>query len=268
MGMRIFVLGHRGMLGHVVARYLQESGMQVVTSDERYTGLAGDLLLRQVRESGAAWVMNAIGLIKQKSITPADLYRLNTVLPIHLLQELDPEQRLLHASTDCVFSGREGCYAPEARRDPDDDYGLSKALGEVVALDPRATVFRVSIIGPDHGEGKGLFGWFMTQKGTVRGYTNHFWNGITTLEWAKAAVEIISGKAPAGGLKQLGVAKAVSKHELLRMINEIWSRNVLIEPGEAESPVDRTLVPAWVRAPLRDQLLELKSWSSTALRHD
>lgn len=262
---RVFVLGHRGMLGHLTARYFEQQGCEVVTSPLRYTGLQQDPLLRAVGDSGCDWVINAIGLIKQKSISPAQLFQLNTLLPIHLAQELGPKQRLIHASTDCVFSGRRGWYAANDPKDAVDVYGFSKALGEQVALDPRVVVMRVSIIGPDLGAGAGLLGWFLQQHGPIRGYTNHYWNGITTLEWAKAAGEIICGTAPCtSGLIQLGVSGRHSKHQMLGLFKEIWNREINIEPTAPAEAVDRTLHPEWVRKPLRDQLFELKAWMDVA----
>jgi dTDP-4-dehydrorhamnose reductase len=258
---RVFVLGHRGMLGHLAGRYLQEQGCEIMTSQLRYTGLPHDPLLRAVRDSGCRWVINAIGLIKQKSDDPVQLYQLNSILPIHLALQLGPEQRLIHASTDCVFSGRRGWHAADETRDADDVYGFSKALGEQVALDPRAVVMRVSIIGPDLGTGTGLLAWFLKQQGSIRGYTNHFWNGITTLEWAKAAWEIICGTAPrTSGLIQLGVSDRSSKYEMLALFKEIWSQDTVIEPAAPAEAADRTLQPDWLRKPLREQLLELKNW--------
>jgi len=258
---RVFVLGHRGMLGHLVARFLEEQGCEVVTSALRYAGLPHDPLLRAVRDSGCRWVINAIGLIKQKSVNEAQLFLLNSLLPIHVLQELGSGQRFIHASTDCVFSGARGWYAADEPRDADDVYGLSKALGEQIATDPRAVVLRVSIIGPDLGDGAGLLGWFFRQRGTIRGYTNHFWNGITTLEWAKAAWEIMQGTAPGTqGLVQLGVSDRISKHDLLLLCREVWAKDLIIESAAPAKAVDRTLQPEWVRPPLRQQLAELKAW--------
>lgn len=258
---RVFVLGHRGMLGHVVTQLLRAQDCEVITSEIRYTGVAQDPLLQAVRESGCDWVINAIGLIWQKSTDEGRLFLLNSILPIHLVQELAPNQRLIHASTDCVFSGKRGNYLAEEKRDADEVYGLSKGFGEHVALDERALVMRVSIIGPDLGQGSGLLGWFFQQRGTIRGFTNHFWNGITTLEWAKAAWEIISGNSPRSrGLIQLGTSESNSKYDLLVMCNEIWSRDLVIEPVAPLSAINRTLKPEWVRSDIQQQLSELKAW--------
>lgn len=258
---RVFVLGHRGMLGHVVARYLAEQGHEIVTSPLRYSGKPQDALLQTVRGSGCAWVVNAIGSIPQKTPDDAQYFLLNTLLPLHLLLEMQADQRLIHPSTDCVFTGREGGYASVDRKDCEDVYGLSKALGDQVSLDGRVLVMRASVIGPDLGAGVGLLGWFLKQRGTVKGYTNRFWNGITTLEWARAAQEVMAGKAPQSrGMVQLGVLERYSKYQMLGLFNEIWHRDVVIEASAPVPAVDRTLQPEWVRKPLREQLLELKAW--------
>ena len=120
---------------------------------------------------------------------------------------------------------------------------------------------RVSIIGPELNGGAGLFGWFVQQHGMINGYTNHFWNGITTLEWAKAAWEVIRGSAPnADGLVQLGAKPTVSKYELLQMFKEIWDQDITIQPLAPAQAVDRTLQIGWERPHLRQQLVELKAW--------
>lgn len=104
MKMKVFVLGHRGMLGHVVARYLSESGFEVVTSELRFQPLPKDPLIEAVCESDCRWVVNAMGRIKQKSNAPDELFTLNVLFPLHLRTKLRPEQRILHASSNCVFS--------------------------------------------------------------------------------------------------------------------------------------------------------------------
>jgi dTDP-4-dehydrorhamnose reductase len=249
------------MLGHVVAAYLRELGAEVVTSEARYGGEPCDALLQAVAASGCLWVINALGRVKQKSSDPAELYLANAIFPLHLLQVLGPQQRVIHASTDCVFSGRRGWYAADAPKDAGDVYGLSKVLGEMIATDSRVVVMRVSIIGPERSDGTGLFGWFMKQTGPVCGFTHHRWNGITTLEWATAAAEVIQGRAPVQrGVVQIGVAQPVSKYELLCLLRDTWGRTVEVRPVSGEDPVDRTLQPDWARPPLAEQLQRLRAW--------
>lgn len=260
----VFVLGHRGMLGHVVVEFLKSKGCSVITSPQRYLGIPFDPLLTTVRNSGCPWVINAIGAVKQRAVDQASLFLVNTVLPVHLVQELGAKQRLIHASTDCVFSGERGHYAVDDPKDANDLYGLSKALGEQISLDPRVAVFRVSIIGPEADVGHGLLGWFLRQEGEVSGYTNHVWNGITTLEWARAAWELMQGRGPkSSGTIQLGVAEDISKHDLLCMCAEVWDRHgVVVKPCAMQPSIDRSLQPDWVRPSLKQQLIELRAWIS------
>jgi dTDP-4-dehydrorhamnose reductase len=206
-------------------------------------------------------VINAIGLIKQKSTDHLQLFLMNSVFPQHLAHSLGPQQRLIHASTDCVFSGKTGGYASQATKDADDVYGLSKVFGESIADHQQVLVMRVSVIGPELSGTSGLFSWFMGLTQTVNGYTNHRWNGITTLEWAKAAADVISGDAPIGrGLVQLGVHSPVSKYELLCMIRDVFEKRIEVSPTACPEGIDRTLLPEWERTPLENQLRELKSW--------
>jgi dTDP-4-dehydrorhamnose reductase len=259
--MRVFVLGHRGMLGHVVARFLEQKGCEVVTSPLRYAGAARDPLVETVRNSGCDWVVNALGRIKQKTEDPNELYLANSVFPLHISTRLRSEQRLIHASSDCVFSGRRGRYAIGDERDAEDVYGLSKALGEAAAQSGRCWVIRTSIIGPELGTGWGLMGWFLRQSGEVNGYTNHLWNGITTLDWAEVACELINGQHRAEGpLIQAGTSPAMSKCEVLRLIGKAWGHGVTVRPAEARDAVDRTLLPSLKRPELECQLFALRAW--------
>ena len=259
--MRVFVLGHRGMLGHVVARFLGQQGCEVVTSPARYGGATRDPLVEAVRDSGCGWIVNALGRIKQKTEDPNNLYLANSLFPLHLSTRMRPEQHLIHASSDCVFSGRRGRYAIGDERDAEDVYGLSKALGEAAAQSGRCWVIRTSIIGPETGQGWGLMGWFLRQSGEVNGFTNHLWNGITTLEWAGIAWELMNGQLGAEGpLIQAGTWPAMSKCEVLRLIGKAWGLAVTVRPTEAKEAVDRSLLPTLERPDLEHQLSRLRAW--------
>jgi dTDP-4-dehydrorhamnose reductase len=135
-------------------------------------------------------------------------------------------------------------------------------LGESIAELGRCQIIRTSIIGPELGEGgKGLMAWFLKQTQPVNGFTNHWWNGITTLEWAKIADEILSGKLqPKTPVYQSGSAAAVTKHELLKSISEVWPHRIVINPKQAKEAVDRTLVPTDKRGELKEQLEQLRRW--------
>jgi dTDP-4-dehydrorhamnose reductase len=260
------------MLGHVVARALAEQGVEVETSDERYTGGPSDRLVERARESRAEVVVNCLGRIKQKSTDPLDLATANALFPLHLVQRLHPSQHLFHASTDCVFAGTRGQYRLDDERDAADDYGRSKVLGEGVARWPNATVIRVSIVGPPlipgDGRASGLLGWFLAQPSdaTLRGFTNHRWNGITTLEWARVALELmqrLAGGEPLPSIVQ-PAGDTVDKHALLGLFREAFDTSHRIEPVEAPEAVDRTLVPTMPRSPIAEQLRELAAWHAAA----
>ena len=265
---RAFVAGHRGMLGHVVARAFTERGIDVVTSDARYAGDPSDALVEAARDSNADVVVNCLGVIKQKSEDPHRLMAANALFPLHLVQRLGPGQRLIHASTDCVFAGTRGGYRIDDERDATDDYGRSKILGEGVAQWPRATVIRVSIVGPapqpTDGSGCGLVGWFLSrpEDAELSGYTNHRWNGITTLEWARLALELLA-RAGAGAelprLVQPGT-DPVDKYALLQHVREAFGTAHRIRPIAAPEAIDRTLEPTMHRAPIAAQLRELADW--------
>ena len=259
--MKVFVLGHRGMLGHVVARYFSEHGMQVLCSERRYEGAPGDPLVEEVRDSGAEWIINATGKFSAHEADTRELRLINSQFPAHLKCALRLEQRLIHASSDGVFAGTSGNYAVGAARDATDEYGFSKILGEVVAEQNKAIVIRTSIIGPGGTKGAGLMNWFLKQSGTVNGFSNHHWSGVTTLEWARVCHELITGKLhSATGFVQPTCREPVSKFEILEMIAELWNHPVEVRAANAPSSVNRTLVPHPARAPLRQQLHELKAW--------
>ena len=267
---RAFVAGHRGMLGHVVARRFAERGIDVLTSAERYAGGPTEALVEAARDSGADVVVNCLGLIKQKSTAQRDLSTANALFPLHLVQRLHEHQLLLHASTDCVFAGTRGSYGVDDERDATDDYGRSKILGEGVSHWPNATVIRVSIVGPapegqTPGRG-GLLGWFLAQPDTAElpGFTNHRWNGITTLEWANVALDLIDRHAGGETLPRIvqPAGDAVDKRALLELFRDAFETTHRIVPTEAAEAVDRTLEPTMRRAPLAEQLRALAEWSA------
>ena len=258
--MKVFLLGQRGMLGHVVARYLAAQGHEVATSELRYTGAAHDPLVEAARASGCEWIVNAAGVVPQRTPASGDMLLVNARLPVDLARRLGPGQRLVHASSDCVFSGARGGYRVDDERDATDAYGLSKIQGEAAAAGGRCAVLRTSIIGPQAAGAHGLMAWFLAQRGTVDGYTNHRWNGVTTLQWAKLCASLIDGRLASAPIAQAACAAALSKYELLRLIAAAWPAQAGVRPAQAPQPVDRTLVPQIACPPIEEQLAELRAW--------
>jgi dTDP-4-dehydrorhamnose reductase len=264
------------MLGHVVARYLKETDHKISTIDERYDYFQSSVFLDIVSKTYPDAIINCIGLIKQKininGTNIHNIYKLlsiNSIFPLQLSIKF-PKTIIIHPSTDCVFSGKKGNYLIDDLPDTNDIYGVSKSLGEIISRYPFTYVIRTSIIGPELGNNKGnnkgfgLLEWFLSQDNAVDGYTNHKWNGVTTLEWSKCALEILSmvqiKDAPQSKIIQMGTSKVHSKSEILHMISDIWKHDIKIIDTQTEISIDRSLKPTWIRKPLLEQLKELHKW--------
>jgi dTDP-4-dehydrorhamnose reductase len=253
------------MLGQMVSTYFGRLGHTVVPVTERYTAETRLDFMNALNAAGSGVVVNCIGKIKQKTGGAQDLVWANGVLPLDLWENLRPDQYLIHPSTDCVFAGTAGQpYQVTATADATDDYGWSKRMGEVALVGkPRTLVVRVSIIGPDrNASAKGLLGWFLglPAGAQVKGFTNHLWNGVTTLEWCKYLAQLlISGQLPAheGKVVQLGTAEHHTKHEMLLLFQQTYATNYQIVPSDGQAAVDRRLAPTVQAKPLALQLKEL-----------
>ena len=151
----------------------------------------------------------------------------------------DTKTKIIHLSTDCVFSGNRGSYTETDIPDGETVYDRSKALGEID--NTKDLTFRMSIIGPDSNmHGVGLFNWFMGQQGKIRGFTKAMWTGITTTELARAVDAAI--KQDLTGLYHLVPNEPIDKYSLLLLFKEAFNRtDIIIEPYE-DFVVDKTLV--------------------------
>lgn len=237
---RVLVLGADGMVGHMARLYLRAVGHDVF-SVARSTSPDWDsldvenegALVSHIRGVSPAVVLNCVGvLIQECEENPLRAIRLNAMLP-RVLEAAGRKLgfRLIQVSTDCVFSGADGPYAESDRRDADEVYGRTKALGEVV--NQRDLTIRTSKVGPELREsGTGLFNWFMMQKGKVHGFGRAMWGGVTTLEMAKAVDHVI--RNPIAGLVHLTNSEPISKYDLLCLFAEVWDkRDVVIERDDA-----------------------------------
>jgi dTDP-4-dehydrorhamnose reductase len=254
-----FLLGHRGMLGSTVYRYLLECGHSVLTTDTRYYGDPSDALLREVVDSSAQAIVNCLGVIPASGASDREMMAANALLPVHLSSVLGG-RLLIHASTDCVFDGRLGWRSVNDSPNATDAYGLSKRVGETCVAEPNVVVLRTSIVGPPAAAGRGLLGWFLRQEGSVEGWTDHRWNGITALAWAELAAKTVEGRGVGPGLHQPTTAVEVTKDGLLRIFAEVFDHRIDIRPVTAAQACDRTLIPTVEMPPLPQQLTALRAW--------
>jgi dTDP-4-dehydrorhamnose reductase len=261
----VFILGHKGMLGQMALYYFSNKGYKTLTTQTRFDKDNYQQLIDEVVESGARYVVNGIGIIKQKSDELDKLIWANSVLPLELMNRLEPNgQILIQPSTDCVFSGSKGdFYQKSDVSDARDPYGWSKRLGEVaLSHNPNALLVRVSIIGLEtSSQPKGLLGWFLSNKSGAKlnGFTNHLWNGITTYEWCKQIEDIILNRVELfGQVVHLGTKEYYSKYEMLKMFQNTFETDFQIQPLEHQDSIDRRLSPDIISVSLETQLSELK----------
>lgn len=249
--MRILVLGANGMAGHVISTYFVEKGYDVTGFDRQAVthctkGIAGDAqnaaaLSKLIREGKFDAVLNCIGILNQFAENDHALaVYLNSYLP-HFLAEVtkDLPTRVLHMSTDCVFSGKRGHYTEADLRDGETFYDRSKALGELE--DDKNLTLRGSIVGPDRNpHGIGLLNWFMQQKGPVKGFTKAMWTGQTTLQVAKTMEAALAEGAT--GLINTVPDGSISKYDMLCLFNRYMrGGSVEIIPYDGFA-VDKSLV--------------------------
>jgi dTDP-4-dehydrorhamnose reductase len=248
--MKFLILGATGMAGHTIAIYLKEQGhaVRVFTRKpfpyaEEIRGEVSDFeTLREIiQKDNYDAVINCVGILNQDAERNKYLaVLLNSALP-HFLSKITSEMttRVIHMSTDCVFSGKKGNYTEDSFRDGETFYDRTKALGELE--NEKDLTFRNSIVGPDmKPEGIGLFNWFMKQHSPIKGYSRAMWTGVTTLTLAKAMER--AAEDGLTGLYNLVNNRTISKFDLLRLFNDYFKKNKIpIEPDE-HLVVDKSLV--------------------------
>jgi len=195
------------------------------------------------------YVVNCIGRIKptineEDALSVSEAQKVNSELPIKLeLLSGDNDFKIIQIGTDCVFSGLKGSYKVNDKYDALDIYGKTKAAGEID--NKQKMLIRTSIVGPEVKPGRSLLNWFLEQEedARVNGFTNHLWNGITTLAFARVVKSVIINNSYEDRIFHLTPKDTISKFDLLTLFKESFKRqDILIEPVEAEEIIDRTLV--------------------------
>jgi dTDP-4-dehydrorhamnose reductase len=151
------------------------------------------------------------------------------------------DAQVIQIATDCVYSGSDGDRTESDMHDATDVYGKTKSLGE--SYGDHVHHLRCSIIGPEKVNNLSLMGWFLSaEKGAkLKGYVNHFWNGITTLQFAKICLGIVKNNINLGHIQHIVPADIVSKSVLLRCLSEVYRPDVEIQSKHVGPNVDRTL---------------------------
>ncbi len=274
---RVLVLGGSGMLGHKLWQVLSprldthvtvrrgdlRGALGILDPDRTLTDVTADrfdTVAQAVASVRPDVVVNCIGIVKQapeaqEAVTSISV---NSLFPHRLAQVCDAEgARLVHVSTDCVFSGRAGRYAEDDVPDPVDLYGRSKLLGELA--DGDCLTVRTSIIGRELSGSHGLLEWFLGEHGSVRGFRRAIFSGLTTQSLARILASIVSEHRALTGIRHLA-SEPISKFDLLRLLKDAYGLRVEIVPDETvvcDRSLDGTLLE-------HETALHAPSWAEMA----
>lgn len=258
--MKILVLGVTGMLGNAVFRMFQADDQHETWGTMRshaavqhfepqshtrlITGLDvldQDALAATLARVRPELVINCVGLIKQLSDAndPLTALPINAMLPHRLARLCELlGSRMIHVSTDCVFSGSKGGYQETDFSDAEDLYGKSKYIGEVHDQSHVITL-RTSIIGHELDSARSLIGWFLSQQSGVKGYTRAIFSGLPTCELARVIRDIVLPRQYLHGLYHVAAAP-ISKYELLQLVNKEYGKGLEIMADDGFK-IDRSL---------------------------
>ena len=257
--MRVLVLGANGMIGSAMIRVLSEKdgwdvfGLIRASNVKRFfpakiaerlvTGVDAerhDTLVNVLEQILPDVVINCAGLTKHKpeAEDPLASIPINSLMPhrlAHLCKLIGA--RLIHISTDCVFSGEKGHYAESDFADARDVYGRSKALGEVTY--PHTVTLRTSTIGHELQSKYGLLDWFLSQEGRCKGYTRAVFSGMPTVIFAQVIRDVVIPHKNLSGLYHVA-AEPINKFNLLQLIAGTYGKVIDIEPDD-KLVIDRSL---------------------------
>jgi dTDP-4-dehydrorhamnose reductase len=252
MTKRILILGGAGMLGHKLCQLYRNEfktwctvrsfprgpeGFEIWDKDRTLPAVDAadfDSVTRAIAQVKPDVVVNCIGIIKQLKAAkdPIVSLSINSLFP-HRLANLcrAANARMIHISTDCVFSGRKGMYTEDDPSDAEDLYGRTKFLGEVNY--PGCLTVRTSIIGRELHSTSGLVDWFLSNRGgKVRGFRRAIYTGFTTVALAKILGDIIRNHPELSGVWQVS-SEPIDKYDLLKLVNEVYRAGIEIEPDDS-----------------------------------
>ena len=237
---RILILGSSGLIGHQVYNYLKDNSDFSLSNISYRRKLNNETILLdarneqnfldQIKRIQPNYIVNCIGVLNigAKQDSESAMF-INAHLPHRLVKLADKIQaKLIHISTDCVFSGnKKSPYFETDERDGEGVYAKTKVLGEVFS--ENHLTIRTSVVGPEIINGcESLFHWFMNQTNSIKGYTKAIWSGVTTIELAKAVKWSIDNEIT--GLYHITNNHSISKNNLLQLFKKYTHKDIEIIP--------------------------------------
>jgi len=239
---RIVVLGSNGMAGHLILEFLKKNkSYELIGFDEKLFTLGNYSFVKKLDKINPDIIINTLRItIKESEDNPRNALFINSVIPKWFEKTYyNTNTKIIHLSTDCVFSGNKGNYNETDPPDGSSIYSMTKFCGEII--NEKDLTIRTSFIGPNlKGKNEELFDWFLLQNGEIEGYKNAFWNGVTTLELAKQINVAITINIC--GLYHLCSKIKISKYELLSLINKQWCNNTIKIKESFKIKIDRNLI--------------------------
>lgn len=249
--MRVLIFGGDGMLGHQLLKSLAPRHEVKVTLRQEMVAYAAynlfnnknaytdvdvrslERMIEVLADFRPEAVINAVGIVKQRSTAKESIpsLEINSLLP-HRLSVFCKGigARLIHLSTDCIFSGKKGNYLESDLSDAEDLYGKTKYLGET--QDSHCLTLRTSIIGRELSSHKSLLEWFLAQSGTIKGFTKAVYSGFTTLEMGRIIENLLVNHPEAAGVYQVS-SDPINKYDLLCLFREKLGHKIEIVPDDS-----------------------------------
>jgi len=274
MKLKVLVLGSTGLIGHLVYTYLDSTEKYNLFNITYRKKLNENTVLCNIRNDkdfleivksiSPDIIINCIGvLIKGANLDPENAIFINAFMP-HRLKRLANKlgSKLIHISTDCVFSGEKGTsYKEDDVKDGKDTYAKSKGLGEII--NENHLTLRTSVIGPElKTDGEELFHWFMDQSGSINGYTGAIWSGVTTIQLAKAVHWAIQNRII--GLYHITNNDVINKYDLLCLLKKHFKKEIEIKPVIGKS-INKSFIDTrqeiYYKIPSYEEMvIEMKEW--------
>lgn len=244
---KIIIFGSNGMLGRYITQYfIEKNNIEVIAltrkefeiTSENITKLCNFLTKYNINENTC--IINCNGLIPQrvKDFDKNNYFLINSIFPLYLSKVCQKyNAKLICPTTDCVYSGMKGNYIETDFHDETNEYGISKSLGEPID----ATVIRTSIIGEEIENKKSFLEFVKNSNETINGWDNHYWNGITCLQYCKIIDKIISNNLFWKGIRHIYSPEKKSKYELAHIIKDVYNLHIDIIKSNTNNSIDKTL---------------------------